>query len=180
MKIFSFLLLLGFAPNSFSQDSFNNAIHLTELPPEGVLLNKGWKFQAGDNPEWAMPDYDDKGWTPVNPALELHNLPEVREAEIGWFRLELKVDSLLASKSLAILVSTIGASEIYLNGKLIYRFGIVSATYKEEQTRFFFDRPFSLKLDYPSSNVIAVRYSFNKKNLYLRFTNARPSTSFFN
>ncbi len=174
MKIFSFLLLLVFASNSFSQDSFNHAIHLSKLAPEGVLLDKGWKFQAGDNPEWAMPGYDDRGWRSINPALELHNLPEVREAEIGWFRLKLEVDSLLASKSLAILVSTIGASEIYLNGKLIYRFGIVSANYKEEQTRFFFDRPFSLKLDQQTSHVIAIRYSFNKENLYLRFTNTRP------
>src|SRR5688572_12762287 len=115
MKIFSILLLFVFAAasNSFSRESSNDTLHLTKLPPEGVLLSKGWKFHAGDNPDWVKPGYDDKGWTPVNPADELHNLPEVRDAEIGWFRLKFEVDSLLASKPLAMVVSSIVASEIY-------------------------------------------------------------------
>ena len=27
----------------------------SKLPAEGILMDKGWKFQAGDNLEWATP-----------------------------------------------------------------------------------------------------------------------------
>ncbi|HKC36924.1 MAG TPA: ATP-binding protein, partial [Chitinophagaceae bacterium] len=64
--------------------------------------------------------------------------------------------------------------EIYLNGQLIYTFGNVSKDYHKEQTRFFSDHLFSFKLGPQRVQEIAARYSFNKKNFYLKFTNVRP------
>jgi len=61
-----------------------------------------------------------------------------------------------------------------LNGQLIYSFGIVSSDYKKERTRFFDNHLFSLKLGSQTTQVFAVRYSFNKKNFYLKFANDRP------
>ena len=138
-----------------------------------MTLDKGWTFKAGDNPEWAKQEYDDKEWAFINPTHELHHLPIVRDAGIGWFRLTLQVDSSLQGESTTMVVSNMGASEIYLNGQLIYRFGIVSRDYKEEQTRFFLNRLLTLKLGKVSSQTLAIRYSFNKRNLYLKFTTAR-------
>ena len=176
MKIlrFIYLLLLLSAGPAIAQDTTAGIFHLNKIPPEGLSLDKGWKFKAGDNPEWAKQDYNDKAWVSIDPTLELHHLPQVREAGIGWFRLKLQVDSSLMGERLAMVVSNLGASEIYLNGQLIYRFGKVSQNYKEEQTRFFSNHLLSFKLGQQSSQVIAVRYSFNKRNLYLKFTFARP------
>ncbi len=172
MKILICIFLLVISvDNCFAQNSTDHGFHLNNIPSEGVLLDKGWKFHAGDDPEWANPDFDDRQWQSINPTLELHHLPQVKEAGIGWFRLKLQVDSSLIDKMLSMVITTIGASEIYLNGKLIYRLGKVSKDYKAERTHQFFDLRLSIKLEHQSSQVIAVRYSFNKKNLYLKFSN---------
>jgi len=46
--IFSLLLfpLLAFAQK-------REVFRIDSLPKEGILLNQGWKWHAGDNPEWA-------------------------------------------------------------------------------------------------------------------------------
>ncbi len=161
----------------WSQDFTDSSFQLTKIPADGIILNKGWKFHAGDNPQWAKPEFDDRQWEPVNPTLELHHLPQVKKPGIGWFRLKLQVDSSLTGKALAMVIASLGASEIYLNGKLIYRQGTVSKDYNVERTRSFFALPIALKLADQSTQVLAVRYSFNKKNLYLKFTNIPPCLS---
>ena len=79
----------------FSQVSIDKSLSIGHLPPEGILLDKGWKFKAGDNIEWSMPHYDDRDWQPINPVKQLHRLPEVKEAGLGWFRIELNVDLII-------------------------------------------------------------------------------------
>ena len=155
---------------SFGQEVFQ----LQKLDEGGTILNQAWKFRAGDNPEWAKPDYDDSNWEKIDPTEELHHLPQVRNAGIGWFRLTMHVDSSLINERLTMITSVLGAAEIYLNGQLIYSFGTVSRDYKKEKTRFFSNHLFSFKLGPQQVQKIAVRYSFNKKNFYLKFTNARP------
>src|SRR5688572_1602278 len=149
MRKFFLLLLLSvliLTGECFSQEFGSQVFHLKSITAQrGAILDKGWKFHAGDNQEWAKPDYDDKHWQSVNSTLQLHQLPAVQEAGIGWFRLKMKVDSSLMNERLAMQLNTEGASEIYLNGELIYRFGIVSADYEDELTRVITDRPFSLK-----------------------------------
>ena len=125
-------MLVLFALHADGQNS-SNVFRIDEIPTN-LLLNEGWEFKAGDNPEWSKQDLNDGGWSPIDPTLELHNLPQVKNAGIGWFRLKLQVDSSLMGESLTMVVSNIGASEIYLNGKLISRFGIVSPDYENEQT----------------------------------------------
>ena len=156
------------------QDTTISVLHLTEIPEQGLVLDKGWKFKAGDNSEWSKKEYDDKGWASISPTLELHHLPLLKKVGIGWFRLTLQVDSALQGERLTMAVSNMGASEIYLNGQLIYRFGVVSRNYNEEQTLFFQNRLLSLKLGKGSFQTLVIRYSFNKRNLYLKFTTPKP------
>ena len=165
--IYIFILLSSC--RAIGQDTITSVFHLTKIPAEGLQLDKGWKFKAGDNPEWSKQEYDDKEWAYINPTHELHHLPVVREAGIGWFRLNLQVDSSLLGERTTMVVSNMGASEIYLNGELIYKFGFVSRDYKKEQTQFFLNRLVTLKLGKESSQTLAIRYSFNKRNLYLKF-----------
>ncbi len=176
MKFSAFIYILLLLPTgaSMAQDTTAYGFHLNNILPEGISLDKGWKFKAGDNKEWAEQGYDDNAWVSIDPTNELHHLPLVKEAGIAWFRLKLHVDSALIGERLAMVVTNLGASEIYLNGQLIYSFGIVNNDYNKEQTRFFLNKLLSLKLGQQSSQLIAVRYSFNKKNFYLKFTNTRP------
>jgi len=170
MKYFILATILAIAVHSSGQEVF----HLQKIDEGGITLDKAWKFHPGDDPAWSNPGYDDSNWENLNPTLELHQLPQVREAEIGWFRLRMEVDSSLADERITMISSILGAAEIYLNGQLIYTFGNVSKDYKKERTRFFTNHQFSFKLGPQRVQEVAVRYSFNKKNFYLKFTGVRP------
>jgi len=63
MKFFSTIVLLAFlsAGNCFSQEASSPVFYLSKLPSEGVLLDKGWKFQRGDDTDYAKPGYDGVG-----------------------------------------------------------------------------------------------------------------------
>src|SRR5436190_2301491 len=156
--------------SSFGQEVFQ----LQKIDEGGSTLDKAWKFHPGDDPAWAKPGFDDSNWEKIDPTDELHHLPQVRKAGIGWFRLTMLVDSSLTDERLTMITSLLGAAEIYLNGQLIYSFGTVSSDYKKEQTRFISNHLFSFKLGPQRVQEITVRYSFNKKNFYLQFIEARP------
>ena len=96
------------------------------LSPDGIVLNEGWKFHAGDNPEWAKTDFDDSKWESIDPTKDLGDLPQTRKEAIGWFRIRFKVDSSLLNRPLAFQVYQSIASEIYLNGKLLKKYGVAS------------------------------------------------------
>jgi signal transduction histidine kinase len=157
-----------------AQDSLDRVFHISQIPQNGLVLDSDWVYKSGDDPERSKPEFNDKDWTAASPADEWHHLPEVQKSNIGWFRLKLKVDSTWLGKSMAILLSGLGAEEVYLNGKLIYKYGRVSANYNEEQTRFFTNDLLSLELGDQPMQTIAIRHSFNKKNLYLKFSNEKP------
>ena len=172
LLLLSLILLL--AGKCFSQES-TQIVHVDSISVKrGMILDKGWKFHAGDNPQWGNVGFDDRSWQPIDPTRLLHQLPEVKETGLCWFRLKFKIDSSLLNERLAMVLNFQGAAEIYLNGKQIYRFGTVSADFKTEQTKFVRFRPFSLKLGNQQLQQLAVRYSFHKKNLYINPGMIRP------
>lgn len=55
-------------------------------------FDEGWLVQAGDNPEWADPNYDDSQWHRFNARTDsLHTLYPKQRPEVVWYRLHLKV-----------------------------------------------------------------------------------------
>jgi two-component system, NtrC family, sensor kinase len=94
-----------------------------QLPAEGLLLDRGWKYMPGDQPEWADPGWDDSNWESIDPTLDIHDLPALWQHEIVWLRLHFSLDSLLLNEPLALLIQQTGATEIYLNGTLIGKYG---------------------------------------------------------
>lgn len=142
---------------------------LDSLPVQGFTLDKGWKWHSGDNPAWANPAFNDHRWDSINPAADIHYLPQVRRAQIGWFRLRLRVGPSLRQKTLALVIGQIGASELYLNGRLIQRFGVVSSDPTQEQTYNPKNRPISVVLGGQPEQVLAVRYSFTRQNPYIKY-----------
>jgi hypothetical protein len=81
-----FLLLLLTYTQGWSYSTADSLFKIDQLAIEGLLLDTGWKYKAGDNPEWASPQWNDKDWQPINPTEDIHDLPEVGNTAIGWFR----------------------------------------------------------------------------------------------
>ncbi len=100
---------------------------IDSLPPQGILLDKGWKWHAGDNPDFAKADFDDTKWERIDPTKDIFELPQLDKAtgQIGWFRIRLSLNAVM-NQQMSMQLYQSGASAIYLNGQLIHRFGVIS------------------------------------------------------
>jgi hypothetical protein len=158
-NLLTFLLsLLCFCSQSLSQNNPDNAIHLSKLPPEGLLLDKDWKFNVGDNLEWAKPEYDDSNWKSINPTLDIHDsLPQIPRSGVVWFRLHLLVDSAVNNQMVLMILQS-GASELYLDGKLIHHFGVLSSIPEQVKAYNPHDKPVSFPVTNAPMQILAVRY----------------------
>jgi signal transduction histidine kinase len=93
----------------------------------GLLLKKGWRYQVGDNPAWARPDFDASGWDTLNPAGPRQLMPAGLRTGISWLRLRFRLADSLRQRAVLLQADGYGAWEIYLNGRLVQRAGIVQA-----------------------------------------------------
>ena len=132
---------------------------LDDIDDSGALLTT-WKYHPGDNPEWASPNFDDTGWESTNTLMFRPELPESGWEGIGWFRLRLSIpDERLWNMPLALhVVFQVGASEIYLDGGLIYKFGTVG-TREEEEKPYWQRDPQVISFPSKTEHLIAIRYS---------------------
>ena len=123
-----------------------------------LKLSQNWKYHAGDNPEWASPNFDDSDWEIVRTDLRRKQLPKDGWPGIGWFRLHVVVDSTLWHKPLALTMFQYGASELYLNGELLYTTGKVG-TSKSEERAYWERNPRTFVFPDQVEHLIAVRFS---------------------
>ena len=132
---------------------------LDDIDQGGALL-RTWKYHPGDDPEWANPTFDDTGWESTNTLMFRPELPESGWEGIGWFRLRLSVpDERLWNMPLALhVLFQAGASEIYLDGELIYKFGTVG-TRKGEEKPYWKRDPQVISFSGKTDPLIAIRYS---------------------
>ena len=167
MKIFHWILLFTFLfiSNAFSQDSIAKDVNITNIPNEGLLLNNGWKFQAGDNPEWARNDYNDSSWSTINPTKDIYDLPENSKKGICWLRLHIYSGNDI-DKQFSIFLQQSGASEIYLDDRLIYVFGVISKNTAEIKGYDPLWKPFRLPMLKEGNHVLAVRYKMQPGIFY--------------
>jgi len=102
-------------------------LRINRLPPKGLLLAQGWRYQAGDSPQRARPDFDDSCWDTPRPAQPRRELPARLNTGIAWLRLRFRLGDSLRQRELRVQVMGYGAWEIYLNGRLVQRAGTVQA-----------------------------------------------------
>src|SRR5579871_1233902 len=167
MKILYFVLLyiFFFASCAFSQDSSATVMDITNIPTGGLLLNNGWKFHAGDNPEWSKNDYNDNSWSVINPAKDIYDFPEISDKSICWLRLHLHSGNSI-DKQLSMLLQQSGASEIYMDDSLIYRFGIISKNLAEVRAFDPLWKPLRLPILKNGKHILAVRYELQPAIFY--------------
>ncbi|MGA7109574.1 MAG: SpoIIE family protein phosphatase [Terracidiphilus sp.] len=91
---------------------------------EPADLDSKWFVQAGDNPTYASPVFDDTHWTlydphtPINPLFPQH-------PEVLWYRLHVQVNPAMTGLALReMLISH--AFEVYINGERVMACGQVA------------------------------------------------------
>jgi serine phosphatase RsbU (regulator of sigma subunit) len=79
-------------------------------------LTYAWRYHPGDDPRWADPAFDDRGWERIEPLLSPGEFPRDRWPGTGWFRRHLRIDPGLHGKAVTIRVTTPGTTAVFLDG----------------------------------------------------------------
>ncbi|WP_229236226.1 sensor histidine kinase [Emticicia sp. TH156] len=143
-----------------------------DIPEIGVSLANYWKWRAGDNKLWAKPDFNDSLWNKIAVLESMNDHPDLAKAKIAWLRRPMQVTKEFVNKPLTLIVSQMGASEIYLDGVLLHKLGVVSADPSKEKTQAYAT---ALPINMADTNihVLAVRYSFSGNNFFYPGTNSQ-------
>ncbi|MEJ2594827.1 MAG: beta galactosidase jelly roll domain-containing protein [bacterium] len=121
-------------------------------------LEGTWRFTIGDNPEWAMPDYDDRDWDVVYVPQSWEKSGFVDYNGYAWYRKVFDADETLDREDLLLRLGQIDdVDEVYLNGQLIGTTGVFPPLVR---TAYTVPRKYPLPaelLNMKGKNVIAVR-----------------------
>jgi two-component system NtrC family sensor kinase len=153
------ILLLLFSTTASGQNG--SAFQLNHLSIQDTLLT-GWKMYAGDDPQFANPFFDDSKWDAIDLSKDIQKYPQLHKAGIIWLRLHITVDSAFAKEQLAIHIVQYTASEVYLNGELLNKYGVVSADPKRVSAYLPSLQPFHVNLKPGADNVFAVRVAYER------------------
>jgi adenylate cyclase len=123
-------------------------------------FDENWKFMPADSAAFALPFYDDSRWYPTNPML-WHDGKQFgkrdRYDNMGWFRLHFIADTSIVGRPLALSIQHYGASEIYMDGKLVETFGAIQGDSSEYYNPH--GTPIITYLDTAGWHVLAIRYA---------------------
>ncbi|MBO6185365.1 MAG: hypothetical protein J6O88_11870 [Chryseobacterium sp.] len=161
---FILFLLFGLQNLYFAQNSIEKPrVFTVKEIKTGASINEGSKFFAGDNPAFALPQFDDSSWKHVNfnskkvyswNPINLSSENVSKKNQIYWIRYYFKIDSTLLNQPLCLNISQLGASEIYLNGKKIESIGDI----KSKEFKIKNKIPELFTLDNTDVNVLAIRF----------------------
>jgi signal transduction histidine kinase len=125
-----------------------------------MILGDNWRYQKGDNMSWANPEFDDSTWNEFSSSnlnlLDGKNVIADR-GEIVWLRKRIMADQSL-NDALVLNIYQEGASEIYLDGKLIHQLGNVSSNKDEVIYHNPLSQVLHLPLEIDKEQILAVRF----------------------
>lgn len=154
------LFILAFSLRGYTQTKF---VQIDSLP---FSLNTLWKYNITDDTSFASYYYNDSKWLNANNELPLDSIDDLNFNGFCWLRLKLRLNQNLLNKILAIQIEQSGASEIYIDGKKITGFGMVSYNGVGEK-RFSPDGVlYPIIFSDSIYHIIAIRYS---NHVYKRF-----------
>lgn len=124
-----------------------------------LMLDGSWKFQIGDNPEWAGADFDDSEWETINVPSTWEDQGFFGYDGFAWYRKEFTLkDKDLKNKDIYVTLGYIDdADQVYINGKLV---GFSGTFPPHFSTALEVVRKYPIPLEYlnlQGKNVISVR-----------------------
>lgn len=130
-----------------------------------IPIDKGWKFSIGDSTQWASPSFNDQGWKPISLAHPWEDQGYKGINGFGWYRLHLTIPLSLKEKSflkdsLRLTLNNVDDNdEVYLNGKLVAKYGGHTGTIKDGN---YGPRSYTIAANDPAilwdkENVLAIR-----------------------
>ena len=160
-------LAIGFQKDSASHPPKAASILYLDkiLTQKGIPCNTLWHYTTSDSSLYAASDYDDVAWQRAETTIDLTKIKDWSGK--GWFRLHVRGDSTLVRQHLSLFINHRNASELYLDGILLYSFGKIGNTYQDEIEEGTNEIPVPMQISGGKHHVIALRYS-NRRERYLR------------
>ena len=125
-----------------------------------IILTDNWTYRMGDEPGASAIDFDDQGWKSIHPAEDIvDSIPADVKTGIGWMRLKFRVTDDARNQQLAVMIRQSIASEIYLNGKIIAKYGVVSGYPSQIVADDPLHEPVQLNISNDSIQLLAVRFA---------------------
>lgn len=161
LKFLFLFILFALTTSGFSADITVNgtSINFNDNKSNSIDLNENWRFAIGDHLDWAKPSFDHSKWDTTNFPFTIESLIPFHYAGNVWFRSSFQITKNEVGKSLAFIIKQFGASEIYVDGKLIQRFGKIGNSIRTEESFNPNYNPSSFVIDSMGTHVIAIRYS---------------------
>jgi two-component system, NtrC family, sensor kinase len=123
-----------------------------------LAVDSTWKYYNGPaKQQFLERDFDDHEWQTVKNDFLLNIPGNISTRPIlAVFRKKFDVPDSLKNRRFELFVDQFGASEIYLDGKLVYRFGTLTGQPKDE---IILQKAIQLFLDSQSYHLLAIYYS---------------------
>lgn len=123
-----------------------------------ISLKGKWKFNVGDNPAWAMPNYNDSGWEEINAPGNWESQGFRKYDGHAWYRKKITPDLKNANRIITLELGYIDdVDEVFINGVKV---GQTGSFPPEFSTGFKTNRKYLIPnhlLKFGEENTIAIR-----------------------
>lgn len=159
----------------FAQTSREHPVYISlDSLSGGWTCIEKWAFSPEDNPAFAKKDFDDSKWDKVSPLFTIDSSGKSKYnvyPGIGWSRYYFAIDSSLNDDPFAIIMRQDGASEVYLDGKLLFKAGEINGK-GNSKYREYSKSPFIFSIHDTGVHVFAVRYANYDGQKFQKYFNA--------
>ncbi|MCH8558967.1 MAG: hypothetical protein LAT84_14185, partial [Balneolia bacterium] len=169
-------LIIAFAVWFFPVDGYSQEQALPQLTADmvnenGVLVfssSEEWKYQPGDDLQWADPEFDDSGWYALTPGgLGIDAMPDSLWNGYGWWRYTFTADSSFYNENWNLYFNGRGAAEVFLDGQRVHQFGNFSTDPDKERTFSPIVAVFPpVNITEKQTHTLAIRYSHHQAKSY--------------
>lgn len=154
LVLFSLLITTFHGSCTFHYEQYDSNQLIEPLVP----LNGKWKFNIGDDENWAKQDYDDALWDTLFAPTRWQDQGYVGYFGYAWYRRTVTIEPTNASDQLYLSLGKIDdVSEVYFNGKFIGQTGSFPPEY---ETAYNIDVLYPIPnelIQFNGPNTIAIR-----------------------
>ena len=126
MRKYLFIILLFISQVIVGQDLFLTKDSLT------FNVENNWRFSNKIKDDLSQLNFDDSKLPTLNFNNKFNELKKAKYEGAGWFRFKFRNDSSLVNIALAIALDFDGASEVYLDGKILKKYGTIKGKENSE------------------------------------------------
>lgn len=116
----------------------------------------GWVFKQGHDLNWADPGFDASDWQNFKPMQLSADMEDATGRLEGWFRIKVRLNETFEGIPLSISRDLWAATDIYLNGELIYAFGDTGDPY--EAYNPILKQPLTVNLEVGQEYLLAIHF----------------------